>query len=311
MCKVNFVAFVKEFLPLSQLSIKTMPFIFSTLFKNYHHFFNEIFHSFIKIGIINLTYVFLLWEINYYADQTKAFASKELPTLTSRYGSRFLISNARFFRCTRLASSQIRDVKTCSLRFLDDYQSYSNLWIFSSFFLSGANCLRGRGACWVTPSQTGAPDCTQAFPRNHELCSRAANAQSSSSPICYCRKNPKSIWAFNSPTQHRAGLIKGSKKNLSVKEIVTKSSQKKSVSDYEELREKVLQQRPADIGLFLQRGFVEWLIFNEENKHTPINMSHQNYIPYSVPKADIISILTTIMFHHQKGDRHDNIRASF
>jgi hypothetical protein len=88
----------------------------------------------------------------------------------------------------------------------------------------------------------------------------------------------------------------------------------KTVSSYEELREKVLMQQPVDMGCFLKKGFPGWLTVDEEKDPTLlpsfppftssfITISERGSLQKPLPPG-IVPILTAIMFHHQKGERH-------
>ena len=93
------------------------------------------------------------------------------------------------------------------------------------------------------------------------------------------------------------------------------SSQIKPVSHYEELREKVLQQQSVDLEYFLKHGLAEWLTFHETQAIQPHSMFSTNrlLVNHSASHAtntEIVSILAAVMFHHKKGDIHDNLSPS-
>lgn len=84
------------------------------------------------------------------------------------------------------------------------------------------------------------------------------------------------------------------------------------VSRYEALREKVIQQQPVDLGCFLQRGLADLIILPEVEKPPPSSaFSSTKPLFTDSSGANLVPILTAIMFHHQRGERHDTIPQPF
>lgn len=78
---------------------------------------------------------------------------------------------------------------------------------------------------------------------------------------------------------------------------------------YEKLREKILQKQPVDIERFLQHGLLEWVVFDGKTESIPLPSlrgAAPNFCSGATPRTEIVSILTAIMFHHQKGEKYND-----
>lgn len=312
MCKVKYASYVREILPQWVKCSKFLPCFIIVIWNKEGAHINRVFSIPSILGIITFTNINFLWETIHYANQTCTLTSQVLSSLASSYRCRSFVPRVRFLRCPRFVAGQIRDVKAGSSRYLEYHPSFPSVWVFSPSFLSSSSSFRRTRAYGINPSQTRSSNCSQAFSSDYGLYPGTTRGQPSTLHAHYRQRNPGAIRHFDTSPQCRTGFIQTPKKTLSIKQRPIDAFQIDPVFRYEALREKVIQQQPVDLRYFLQSGLADWIILPEVDKPPP-----SSAFPSTKPLftdssgANLVPILTAIMFHHQRGGRHDTIPPSF